>query len=274
MADRSAALGLIPGLLGLATSIGTAIPGLKKPKRTRASQKAAQDASSRAAAAAVGGAQTGFGATRGLALRSGLRQASEASRAGASAAAEGALRDEQFNQVVLNQRNKRLAQFGGDLASFGSTLGTGVVEARAAKAAEEGGPFAPAAETPEQIAVGGGGRVALPSIQELAQQPQQQQLAQGPQQVDRTVPGVPEAQQTQLQAPSFDPVRASIGLPQLSELQAIAPQAEFKLRAQNLALQEAERQGVPISRVLAQMNRQMDNVPQLQDPDELDFEGF
>lgn len=277
---NSAALGLIPSLLGLATSIGTAIPGLKKPKRTKTSQRAALEASGAAGRAAVGASQTGRGASRGLALRSGLRASSEAAKQGAGVAAAAADRDEARFQAELTQRNKRLAQFGGDLASFGSTLGTGIVEARAAKAAEEGGPFAleqtaAAPETsPTARQIGGAGNVVQPSIQELAQQPQQQQLAQGPQQIDQAVPGVPEAPQTQLQGPTFDPVRASLGMSGLDQLEALAPQAEFQLRAQNLALQEAERQGVPISRVLAQLNRQMGNVPQLQDPGELDFEGF
>lgn len=275
MANGAAALGLIPSLLGLGASIGTAIPGLRKPKRTGASRKAAQEAASRTAAAAVGGAQTGFGATRGLALRTGLRQASEASRAAAPAAAEAALRDEALFQEQQLRRNQRLAEFGQNLAGFGATLGEQVVEARAAKAEEERTPeeIAAAMETsPTARQIGGAGNVSMPSIQELAQQQQQQpQLAGGPTQ---EVPGVPQAPETQLAQPdlSVDPIRQSLGLPQLNETLQLAPQAEFKLRMQSLAFQEAERQGVDIGRVLAQMNRMTGNIPQLQPPGDLGFE--
>jgi hypothetical protein len=74
-------------------------------------------------------------------------------------------------------------------------------------------------------------------------------------------------------AEGFDPTRAALGLPQVNELQQIAPELEFKLRMQNMALQEAERQGQPIERVFAQLNRQLGNIPNLQQPGELDA-GF
>ena len=66
-------MGMLPSLIGLGTGIATAIPGLKKPKKTTTSRNAAGEAASSVGRAAVGASQTGFGATRGLNLRTGLR---------------------------------------------------------------------------------------------------------------------------------------------------------------------------------------------------------
>ena len=276
---NTAALGLIPSLLGLAVDIGTAIPGLKKPKRTDTSAKAARDASRKSAAAAVGGSQTGFGATRGLALRTGLRQASSASRAGAAEAAQAANADEiRFNQQLI-ARNQRVADFGQRLGSAGATIGQGVVEAQAAKSAEEeaaavrGGAQAEAVAplvTPEARGIDPAtGLEQQEAPTEIAGQEgelTEQEV------IDQTLADA-NVGPTKAFSEGFDPTRAALGLPQITELQQIAPELEFKLRMQNMALQEAERQGQPIERVFAQLNRQLGNIPNLQQPGELDA-GF
>lgn len=272
-------------LLGLGASIGAQIPGLKKPKKRNTASSAARQASMKAAGAAVGGSQTGFGASRGLALRSGLRAGAQYAREGAAGAAKAAASDEQQYQNDKNARNVRLAQFGKDVGQVGAAIGTGITESRAAKEAEDAeGKAAEQAMLQEQAASliptyaesqGIDPVTGLPA-QTMAQQPQQleeQQIgpgpglddldAQGGHESDYT--GTPGVDQTDI---SMDPALAELGLADKETLYSIAPELELQHRLENLALDEAYRTGANINRIYGRLRR-MQNQPAINESIEM-----
>lgn len=106
---------LIPSIIGLGAKTAAAIPGLKKPPKSKTAKAVAASAPG-VYGSAVGAAQAGHGASRGLALREGLRQAT----GGVSKLGEqirlAAATDENINQQRTEGRNQRLADFGSDLA--------------------------------------------------------------------------------------------------------------------------------------------------------------
>ncbi|MHC4933175.1 MAG: hypothetical protein ACYTGV_13395 [Planctomycetota bacterium] len=134
---------MIPSLIGLGTKVATAVPGLKKPKKSDSGSRAARAAQREIARTAIGASQTGHGASRGLNLREGLRAAVDASKYSDSAAA-AAQQDEAVYQEQLQARNERVASFGTDLAKgLGDMAGMGI------------GPKG--ADTPGTAAIGMGG---------------------------------------------------------------------------------------------------------------------
>jgi len=257
-------LGAIPSMVGLATSIGTAVPGLKKVNRTDTSRAAAAEGSGAAQRAAVAGSQTGFGATRGLNLRTGLRQAAEVGKRTAGELARAGTADDQRYDRQNLLRQKRLFDYGANAADMAANIGLGVVESAQANLGVD--PEADADEPQfTQHAIGGAPLAdTQPGLWMDQAAPQElQELPTGPGPgIDELGPG--GADQPPAEAlPEFDPFMQALGIPQKSALYSIAPQLELQHRLENLALQEAERQGVPLPRVYAQIQR-MQNLPAIQ----------
>lgn len=277
MADALGILGTVADLAGLATKIGTAIPGLKKPKKRDTTQRAVRAAGQQAGAAAVGGSQAGFGASRGLALRSGLRAASDVARATGDAAITAANADQTRYDAQRTARNARVASFGNELTGMAGQVGAGIVDASAAKAADAASQAAAKGMLPSQAEVAGvdpntGLAVQDPTTdimqagnpmpqiqQDGAQDPNlgnySQQL-QGPQGAPLTAPPTS----------AFDSYNAALGInPNVAY--HVAPAMEHKLRVTNLALQEAERTGTDPASVIAYIMRKVGlNPMDLQDP--------
>lgn len=286
--NGAGAVGIVADLAGLATMIGTAIPGLKKAKKRDTSQRAAHQAASRVQAAAVGGSQTGQGATRGLALRSGLRAASGAARAAGDAASTAAAQDEQRYVQERDARNARLAEFGTGLGDMAANVASGVVEAKAGQAFAEERPtgsedgyegrsgYAQNAETTPQFDAAtlqtdfeGGSQQDVVGSQ--TQQLQEQQIGEGPT-LDQTnefgepLPGPSYLQELAPPVTAQDAYREALGLPNRPVL-SLAPQLEMKLRVSNLIAQEADRVGIATTNILAQSLRQAQINPDLMEID-------
>lgn len=266
-------------LLGLGASLGAQIPGLKKAQKRDTSSAAARQASMKAAGAAVGASQTGFGASRGLALRSGLRAASKFAREGAAGAANAAAADEARYVAERDARNERLGQFGKDVGETAAAIGTGITETRqAAQAEEEAGKAAELAALQEQAATlmptyaqttgdealneqamaGGVDPQQLQPMQEIPVGPGptlDQTDQYGDSEMDPTAglmepPGLEEL--------AMDPALAELGLQNKEVLYSIAPELEAQHRLENLALDEAYRTGANMNRIYARVRRMQD----------------
>jgi len=260
-------LGTVADLAGLATKIGTSVPGLKKAKRRHTSQQAARAAGQAAQAGAVGGSQTGHGATRGLALREGLRAASGAAREGGRAQSLAAVADERTHIAERDARSARLAQFGNDAAAMAAQTSQGIVDVIAAKEA---------AGEPIDFEEGGLG-VDPDTGLSTVQDPTAQALASGapllqdPDELDAGQGGA-AGEQTQdfglgddLGIQPTTPLQAyqhAMGV-DMESLVEIAPVMEYKMRVVNLAAQEAERRGVDISTIVAPLFRKLNIDPEM-----------
>ena len=160
---------LIAGLLGLGTSVAGSIPGLipgtseEELERIArggggAGAALARSTASQSARDALAIAGGGQGATRGLALRTGLRQAGQTSARGAEQASTLAAREQQAALGSLEQVRQRRLQniqglaggLGGGLASIGALGAVGAPPAGAAGAATGALQQAPAAQAPQQ----------------------------------------------------------------------------------------------------------------------------
>ena len=278
MADKekvSKAFENLAPLLGMGASLAAQVPGLKKPRRTNQSQVAARTTSMRGAATAVGASQTGFGASRGLALRSGLRAAAKHTREGAAAAARGAAVDEQRHVRRVDARNTALGQFGKDVGEMTGMIGTGIVESRQAQAAqEEAGNLAEqqmlqaqAASLLPTYAQSQGIDEATGLPQQAPQQLQEEQVGPGPtlEQTDQYGDSTMDPMYGQLAPPTLeemtmDPALAELGLQDKETLYSIAPELELQHRLENFALDEAYRTGTNINRIYARLRR-MQNQP-------------
>ena len=259
-------LGALPNLIGLATEIGTAVPGLKKARRRNTAQRAVRQGQIKMSNAAVGSSQTGFGGTRGLALREGIRGAQGVARAALDPAATAAAQDEATYIQERDARNQRLAQFGGNMAAGVAATTEQVVKNRAATKAGEQDAIA-------QRNTDWG--APTNTVQDIAAN---QQTMEGVNQQYANTPGTTGSleQPGQMQVPGANP--PGLGAPQLpppdmeslynatlglgpNPLLQMAPELEFKLRVSNLAAAEAQRQGVPIEMVGGRLNRAMQNAP-------------
>ena len=272
----------IAPLLGLGGSLAAQIPQLKKPKRIDSASRAARQASQAASAAAVGASQTGFGASRGLALRSGLRAAGNAARQGAAGGAQAASLDEQNYQTVKNVRNANVAKFGKDLGETTGMLATGITESRAAKQAEEEAAKAAELQTLQQQAA-----MLLPTYEQTAGDNALNEAAlngglpaqnvQDPQALEQMPvgpgPGLDETDQfgNSMQDPylpeppgiddiSLDPIYNELGVADKESLYSIAPELELQHRMENFALDEAYRTGTNVQRIYARLRR-LQNLP-------------
>lgn len=268
----------IAPLVGLAAQLGSAIPGLKKPKRRSTSASAAHRATTAAAGAAMGVSQTGFGASRGLALRSGLRAASAAAKEGAAAAAAAGHADEQRFIAEKDARNERLAEFGKDAATLGSSLAVGITESRQAKKAET--DSAQQALLEEQQ---GQAQQMLPSYDDLLsidpatgvapqaapEAVEQQELQE--QEIDPNGPLLEDLGDDDLAAymdfepgadpeVTIDPILGELGIAAKGDLYRIAPELDLQHRLENMALSESYRQGHMPEVIYAELAR-MQNLP-------------
>lgn len=266
-------------LLGLGASLGAQVPGLRKAKKRDTAQKAARDTSMKAAGAAVGASQTGFGASRGLALRSGLRAAANIARQGAFAAQQGAEADEARYVAERDARNQRLAQFGKDVGDMAGQIGTGIVESRQAKEAE-----AAAGQEAERKLQIQQMQAMMPSMEDVlgidpvtglpAQQAPQEAAPQELQEIPVGAgPGLDQLDEygepmdgQMLPEPpgldelGMDPALAELGIADKETLYSIAPELELQHRLENLALDEAYRTGTNINRIYARLRR-LQNQP-------------
>lgn len=247
---------IIPGVLGLGSTIAGAIPNLRKPKRTDSGRRAAAQAAQRGANIAVGASQTGRGASRGLALREGLRAASQVTSEAAPAIAEAAARDEQAFQAQLQARRGRIEEFTKALGGGLSQVGQAAIQPAPPEAGAQQGDLVQ----------------AQPELQE---DPTGLGPAAGAQQVGLTeqidpATGGPDLAQLEADAGAgptasfqagFDPVAEAVGIGPAMRKQQLEIDLENKLSMKNLMLREAERQGVPLGNVLAQTNRRLGLQP-------------
>ena len=142
----------LSSLAGLGGLLGGAIPGLKKGGRQRkalleqqagkgAGALLAQQVGKQAAANALSIAGSGRGATRGLALKQGLRSAERAIGEGAAQAGQIAAAESQAATQALRQndliRNRNISQFGGELGAGLSALGAGIEANKQKREGEE-----------------------------------------------------------------------------------------------------------------------------------------
>lgn len=262
----SNALNIIPGLLGLGTQIATAIPGLRKPKKVDTSKTVAQMAPG-VAGAAVGAAQAGHGASRGLALREGLRAAATNVSKVAEQARLAAASDAVMNQQNMEARNQRLADFGSAAAGGLSQVAMAALSPEASKTDEPGTSAVRMKSRPEDAAFGAEqtqagaepeapGAIDDPEVEALQDEVEKVRInAQLAEQGDPSVAG-PSANFASTER--LEQLRAkspTIGAPELEA------DLDHRLRAKSLMLQDAERFGIPLQTVIARINRKLQLRP-------------
>ena len=249
---------LIPSIVGLGIKTGTAIPGLKKPKRVQA-----QPIATRLGGQILGASQAGHGGSRGLALREGIRGAAQAAGNIAGVQEQANLSREAMYQNQLQQRNQNLATFGTDLAkglgdmaaiSIGpkGEPGAGDTAFRNANPAEAqaqamqtlptaGRPQeAPATLQSSQIGLGQSAGDIAGQMQSMQQMGQMPQAAPGP------------ASNFQ-----FDPVSHVLQGSPPRVMPQVEQELAFKLDLQRLALDQAERMGMDIVKSKVLLDKQL-----------------
>ena len=261
---------LIPSIIGLGTKIGTAIPGLKKPKKEKVPQLASKFGSQ-----IVGASQSGHGASRGLALRSGLRAAAQGVGEAAQAQSLAEAGAEQRFQAEKNARNQRLQGFGTDLAK-----GLGDMAAIAVGPKSKGDAPEQSTEQPQvDVSPSGFGTEYEPSAMEqktglddleadfqAQEQVDQQDFMDDAAQrlqdfkLQREEAGIPDPQE------AFQPDPTSKLIDEAyNQRPDLAPEVEKEL-AQNLQMKklmlaEAERQGLSLAEMLPRINRRLGLQP-------------
>ena len=265
---------LIPGLLGIGTAIGTAIPGLKKPKRTDASAIAVRDAQAKIGNAAVGASQAGHGASRGLNLREGLRSASALVAKAAGQGAAAAHQDEVRYNDQMTARNERLAQFGGGISDKVGAMAQALIKPEDKDATLQGQPEqqenltgleAPSAGVPDTGPALTSSTEGLqdpngPTLDDLeAEFAAEEQKALTPDELRQMAEqdGAGPAARFQSRA-AFDEVHAAAPTTAAPEIEA---DLENRLQAKRLMLQDAERYGIILSEVYAPINRKFNLKP-------------
>lgn len=248
---------LVTSFGGLGATIAGAVPSLKKPKRNDASSRAAQRGSAQVQKAAIGAAGTGGGSSRGLALRSGLRAASQAALESGGAMAAAAHADEQRFQKQVDARNSAIA----GIANAGAS-GLAQTAQALIRPQEDLPEFAGAQEAlqeqPELVSdptgLAGPAAGGTPEQQALELQAEQNMAAEG---LDPNLSAEAKARNQELVSGmvDFDPVQEAVATNRGGFQPEIETQLEMKLQMKSLMLQEAERQGITIDSVLAKINR-------------------
>lgn len=264
---------LVSSIAGLGVTIGTAIPGLRKPKKDKSSEAAAQAAASNVQKSAIGASQTGHGASRGLALRSGLRAASQASLDSATAGAAAADMDERRYQAQLTARNERIASLGAGIGSGLSQMAQSFVTPK--KADMKGKAQDTLSAQPESAgsATGLGSPAAgVASSMGALESSTEGFEPQASQNLDQMEAGVVEKnldlaeQEVQEGGPHANFTSRS----RLEQLRSKSPTIaaphmeealENRLRAKRLMLQDAERLGLNLDTLLPMINRRFDLKP-------------
>ena len=267
---------VVPSLAGLATTLGTAIPGLRREKPNTTASEAAQLAGRNAAAQVQGAAGAGFGASRGLAARTGMRQATEQTRAAAQVAGNIGLREQAEYDTRRIVRNQRLANFGRDLGDMAAQTSAGVVDARQARDAEleqKGEIMEPmGAEMPmtQMQAPGDLSYDFDPTNLPLDYTPGNQPLGQELEQAQQAANAPPVEPQSQyIPSAPQDPYGALRveGTPDRAAVENL--EAEALLRQEEFILQEAERLNIPPTYARARINRHLGpalNKPGIREP--------
>ena len=253
---------LVSSLAGIGTKIGTSIPGLKKVKRNDRASAEVRKAQNAVAGAAVGGSQTGHGASRGLALRAGLRSAAELVGKASAAGAGAARADENAYRQEKDQRNARLADFGGDLAKGLGDVAGSVIQPKEGMSEE-------LASQPEMLTdstgLGGGAGIADgPGAAAVAQE-QQQLIDQSAEELDdfrakadavgTEDPGGPRA------AFQVDPTTKHIESAPPSVQPELEQQLMDRFHMKELALAEGERLGLAMEEMLPRITRKLQLRP-------------
>ena len=258
---------LISSIAGLGAKVGTSVAGLKKAKRTDASSRAASMAATKVAKSALGAGQSMHGASRGLALRSGLRAATDAAKA-ASTEGQAANADERRYQEQKDARNARLADFGGDLAKGLGDMAGSIIKPK-------GG-----ADSVEDLPDDGVGisEKALPeddsmNLDDMQQGLDDQAAVEQQQLIDQSAEELDDfrakADAAMIGAENGGP-RAAFQVDPTTQLIETAPpsvQPELeqmladKLHMKELALAEGERLGLSMEEILPRLNRKLQLRP-------------
>jgi hypothetical protein len=254
---------LVSSVAGIGVSLGTAIPGLKKPKKQETA-KAAARAGSKLAGNVVGAAQAGHGAGRGLAIRSGLRAASDGMAGVAGKVAGAAQADEAANRAAMEARNERLASFGAGAAEGLGQVAQSII-----------GPKGADAPGTAAVRLGKGNEDEKQELAREAMDGTQEKTNIEDQETLDLQADVQKQMDTADQAAAGDP--SAVGptaqfesTQALEELRAISPtvaapkiEADLgnRLQAKNLMRQDAERMGYNFDTLLANVNRRLNLRP-------------
>jgi len=284
MGDKTAervakAFGAIGPLTGLAGTVASAVPGLKKPKKSNV-----RVSSLPAAQAALATAAQGYGVGRGGATLQALRAAGRGGQLVASQQLAAQSQNEANNINQDNARNRRIQEFGLSTARGVADLGVGLVDAANARKAErlaqqkesytQPDQAQPAGSTGAMIqgALGGeqdtlDGAVEPPPLDDLLQNPevQQQQILSSLQAEMQGITG----EQMRNRSEALNQARAINGMPPLDGLADLAPDLEFRNKMINFGIEEIHKRGLsalnslaPLSRALGTDLTQILNPPQ------------
>jgi hypothetical protein len=266
---------LIPSIIGIGAKVATAIPGMKKPKRQNTAKEVAKTAGAQFGQA-VGAAQVGHGASRGLALREGLRAGTQAVGAQSQAIAGAALGDAAAYEQAKAARAKNIAAFGTDLAKGLGDAAAGMV---GPKKADGAGKAEPVAETPTdanaagEVLPGQGVREApLPEdtsmgLGDLEQGQEDQAAVEQQQLIDSAQEGLGKLQEARgatagpKAAFQVEPATALIEARPPRVQPQIEQQLASRLHMKELMLAEAERLGIGVETMLARVNRRLQLRP-------------
>jgi hypothetical protein len=255
---------LVPSLLSIGTTIGTAIPGLKKPKKSQASQAAAAKTTSDMVGAIVGAAGSGTATSRGLALTEALRGASEFAGE-ASSQGELARQNDLDHQKAKGERNKRLAAFGADLGTGLGEMAAGLVgpeEEEAGGEPEVGTEGKHIGASQAAYTLPEGQRGDLEVEQPMLGDDYETQMLIDEVSKQGITGGLPEpGEKPQLEEQMFAQTQVSELFKKPGLAPALEKQLESKLQMKELMLSEAERQGLPIETYLARINRRLELRP-------------
>lgn len=257
---------IVPSLIGMVGSTVAAIPGMKKAKRPETGRAAARN-TTEFANKVVGSAAAGHGASRGLALREGLRGAAEAARGGSEAAANQARQDEQTFEDRKNLRRDNIMNFATGAAEGLAQMTQGFIkpeDSEMKKMSQEALQQQPEMQA-EQNATGLAGPTAgiAPSQEALTQSTEAMIDPQGAtlneleaEFQDEENPAGPEA--------AFKSTKALEEL--LTSSPTVASPAleadlENRLSAKKLMMQDAERLGYSLDGIMAQINRRFQLKP-------------
>ena len=272
---------LVPSLIGLGTTIGTAIPGLKKPTRTDSSAAVVRKTQASVAGAATGAAQTGHGASRGLNIRAGLRSASKLVGDAAGKGAEAANMDEQRFQAATDTRNENLAKFGAGIGQGAAQMAQGLItddkgdpDTKAKNMeANTDGSFRQAEQTlgSDQRPEDDGTPASMedPEVamlqEELATLKRNEELASSD---DPRLSGPHAEFNTKARLEELRAKSPTVAGPELEEA------LDNRLRAKALMLQDAERYGIHFDTINPMINRQLNLKPgqSVQNPNGVRFD--
>jgi len=252
---------LVSSLVGLGTKVAGAVPGMKKARRPNTAREVARTAGSQFGKA-VGAAQTGHGASRGLALREGLRQGVAAAGETAQAMRQAAMADEQVYQQRRDQRAENISSFTQDLAKGLGDMAAQQIGPKSAEApgtspvgmkSGQGTAFEQAKQTlpdatPDQASILDSGQLGIGADEIKAEM----QLA--GEQAGQPVP-----------AEQIGPTAAFQVNPTTKLLESmpprLAPEIEQgladKLHMENLMLAEAERLGLGLETMIPRIKRRL-----------------